>query len=133
VSDAPGRASSTAITNGPAFARGLQEHERFPRASLLHRIFEARSRRLGGELGAADAAAYLSGLMIGSDVSSALDLFASNETIHVVGATQLASLYAAAIQHHGRNTRSIDGSAASLAGLVHVHRLRSRPVAIHGT
>jgi 2-dehydro-3-deoxygalactonokinase len=133
VSDEPGRTGSTTITSDAAFSRGLTEHRRFPEASVLHRMFEARSRRLSRDLAAADAAAYLSGLMIASDVRGALELFAATATVHIVGTAQLASLYAAALNSQGRDSRSIDGAAASLAGLVHVHRLLSRPVAMHGT
>jgi 2-dehydro-3-deoxygalactonokinase len=135
VSDSPTRAESLTVTNNPAFARGLEQHKHSPGAGLLHRIFEGRSRRLSNDLAANDAAAYLSGLMIASDVSGALGLFAGSTAapVHIVGAPQLTSLYAAALTSQGRESRVIDGAAASLAGLVHVHRLLSHPVAMHGT
>ena len=43
---------------------------------MLHRLFECRGRLLNGELGADNAAAFLSGLLIASDVGGALQLFA---------------------------------------------------------
>jgi 2-dehydro-3-deoxygalactonokinase len=135
VSDSPTRAQATTVMNDRAFARGLEQHKRSAGAGLLHHLFEGRSRRLNNELAANDAAAYLSGLMIASDVSGALALLATNSPapVHIVGAPQLTTLYAAALESQGRDARSIDGAAASLAGLVHVHRLLLHPVARHGT
>ncbi len=135
VSDSPTRAGFIPVTSGPAFVRGLEEHKRSPAAGLLHRMFEGRSRRLMNDLASSDAAAYLSGLMIASDVSGALALLATgiSAPVHIVGSPQLTSLYAAALESQGRDCRPIDGAAASLAGLVHVHRLILRPVAMHGT
>ncbi len=135
VSDSPTRAQSKTIAVGPAFTRALEQHQRSPDAALLHRMFEGRSRRLSNELATDDAAAYLSGLMIASDVSGALALLATaiSTPVLIIGAPQLTSLYAAALESQGRESRAIEGSAASLAGLVHVHRLLSHPVAMHGT
>ena len=126
VSDSPTRAQSKTIAVGPAFTRALEQHQRFPANSADGELLTAATD---------DAAAYLSGLMIASDVSGALALLATaiSTPVLIIGAPQLTSLYAAALESQGRESRAIEGSAASLAGLVHVHRLLSHPVAMHGT
>lgn len=108
-----------------AFERGLLEFNRFPQAQLLHRLFEIRSRRLGGELPVAGVAAYLSGLLIGSDVHGALQTLspvASEEPVHLIGASPLTAFYAAALARQERRLQRLEGTEASLAGLIHVQR-----------
>jgi 2-dehydro-3-deoxygalactonokinase len=119
--------------SGAGFEKGLAESARFPHAHIVHRIFECRSRRLTGDLQPESAAGYLSGLLIASDARGALELFSHDaaKTIHLIGERSLTSLYRKALAAMGRETRSIDGNAASLAGLTHVHRLLSREVAAH--
>jgi len=58
-----------------AFRKGLGQFGRFPRAQLLDRLFECRSRTLDGELAPADAAAFLSGLLVASDIAGAREAF----------------------------------------------------------
>ncbi len=108
-----------------AFRKGLLEFNRFTRAQLLHRLFECRSRHLTGELTGHQPAAFLSGLLIASDVYGALATLAlaeSNETVTLVGTSRLTALYAAALTLHQRCSQNLDGAAASLAGLIQVHR-----------
>jgi 2-dehydro-3-deoxygalactonokinase len=115
-----------------AFEEGVVQYQRFPDAGLLHRLFETRSRRLTGELAKEAAAPYLSGLLIANDVGSALKLLAdvaAGAPVRLIGAEQLTRLYAMALGSRGRESRLIDGAAASLAGLAHVHRLLSPEVA----
>lgn len=130
---ADGSQAVAAPAAGAGFERALAESARFPHASLLHRIFECRSRRLTGDLPAEAAASYLSGLLIASDVRGALELFgeAATRTIHLIGAHGLTSVYEKALASLNCAARSIDGNAASLAGLTHLHRLLSREVPAH--
>jgi 2-dehydro-3-deoxygalactonokinase len=114
-------------THMDAFDNGLAHFNEFPHAQLLHRLFEPRSRQLSGEFAAEEAAAYLSGLLVASDVHGALDvLCGSRHHVFLVGATQLMELYARACASRGYETSQVDGDAASLAGLLQVHRLLSR-------
>jgi 2-dehydro-3-deoxygalactonokinase len=110
-------------TDAAAFKKGLASFNIFPHAQLLHRLFECRSRQLSGELGA--PAAYLSGLLIGSDVHGALRVLSSSiETrlVYVIGASDLTRLYATALASHGYEASEVEGAAASRAGLAQVHR-----------
>lgn len=116
------RSSGTAQIDLSAFEQGVTRFHEFPHAQLLHRLFEARSRQLSRELTPDAAAAFLSGLLIASDVHGARVALPGTGTIHLVGAPQLCQLYSAACARSGWQTVLVDGTAASLSGLVQVHR-----------
>ncbi len=129
-----GGTDQSVVVDG-AFQQGLAQFASFPQAQLLHRLFECRSRRLNGEFTAPAAAAYLSGLLIASDIGGALRLLAgaaSADTVHLIGAPDLTQLYAAGLTSQNFSTTRTDGAAASLAGLTLLHRQLTRPV-IHAT
>lgn len=107
------------------FARGMAEARRQPQAPL-HRLFQARSRRMAGELAPEGAAAWTSGLLIASDVDGALPLFDVPDTrpVCVVGNAQLAGHYVQALRERGRATLLVDGEAAAIAGLAQCFRQR---------
>ncbi len=114
------------------FALGLDEAARHPGVPLPHRLFQSRSLRLDKQLSAQGAASFTSGLLIGTDVAGALPLFPGHEpagAVHVVGAQQLVEAYCEALTRHGRKGICIDGGAAALVGLTHVHRVQSRMAA----
>src|SRR5262249_35916190 len=66
----------------PAFALGLDFARQ--KADLLHLLFSARSRVVTGELSKEDAASYLSGLVLGKDVATALALFEVDGPVHLI-------------------------------------------------
>ena len=113
----------TEVMGGAEFEEGLKQFNAFPDASLLHRLFECRSRVLAGELAAKSAGAFLSGLLIAADVAGALRLLSNTESEHhvvLIGAPRLAQLYACALAAKSHDTRPLDGGAASLAGLTRI-------------
>jgi 2-dehydro-3-deoxygalactonokinase len=106
-----------------AFERALAEFERFPAAQVLHRLFECRSRTLAGDLESHEAAAFLSGLLIASDIAGALSLFApslESQAVHMIGAPQLTELYAKGLASQDYQTSTTDGVLAAVAGLANV-------------
>jgi 2-dehydro-3-deoxygalactonokinase len=119
------RTEAGAVDGGIAFEEGLAQFNEFPRAQLLHRLFECRARRLNGDLSPQAAAAYLSGLLIASDISGALQLLSGANgvrTVHLVGSPHLTQLYATGLASHDYAASRLDGAAAALAGLTLVHR-----------
>lgn len=100
---------------GEGLARAAQE------GGLLHHLFGVRSRNLTGSLAEAAGASYLSGLLIGHEVRAAL-AGATDRVVHLVGATELAGLYEAALHATGRDVRR-HGEDAAAAGL---HQLGAR-------
>ena len=108
-----------------AFNKGLASVAAQPDVQILHRLFECRSRPLSGDLPPTAAAAYLSGLLIASDVHGALRALSNTfvpSSVVLIGAPQLTQLYASACATLGLHTNQVDGASASLAGLAHIYR-----------
>ena len=116
-----------------AFEAGVKRYRESPGAQLLHRLFECRSRLLNADMEARDAASFLSGLLIASDVGGALALFADAiaDGLVLVGAPQLTQLYASALSHYGHDAQRVDGAQASLAGLTRVHQFLTSQAQTH--
>jgi len=130
----PGDSRSGEVAGGDAFEEGLKRFNDFPQAQVLHRLFECRGRLLSGELSSRNAVAFLSGLLIASDVCGALQVFANSiaeATVCLIGAPRLTRLYAAALSHQSYGAQHLDGAAASLAGLIRVHQYIASTVETH--
>lgn len=84
---------------------------------LASRLFSGRSRVVADGKSADEAAAYLSGLLIGADAAATPKAFGFTGTIDVMGEPHLCRNYAAALEHNGLSAHIHDGDAASLAGL----------------
>ncbi|HME21555.1 MAG TPA: 2-dehydro-3-deoxygalactonokinase [Acetobacteraceae bacterium] len=106
-----GRMMREGPTDGVPFDAGVRRSD--DPGGLLHHIFGARSQVLAaGQLTETDAAAYLSGILIGHEVRAALAERAG-EVVHVIGAPELTMLYARAISAHGGYPERHDGEAAA--------------------
>ncbi len=106
-----GRAMQGGEGNGAAFDRGVARAGEA--GGLLHHLFGVRALGLFGRLDDADAAAYLSGLLIGHEVRSAMPTGAA---VHLVGAAALCARYARAVALCGGRA-SIDEGEAAARGL----------------
>jgi 2-dehydro-3-deoxygalactonokinase len=127
----PGAADSD---TSPAFERALVEVQRFSAAQVLHRLFECRSRTLAGDLGSHEAAAFLSGLLIASDITGALSMFGpslESRAVHLIGAPQLTELYAKGLACQDQQVSTTDGVLAAVAGLSNVRRQLTGGLAPH--
>lgn len=84
---------------------------------LLNRLFSARSRVLAGDLPEAAVRSYLSGLLIGDELASAMD--EGTGEVYLLGAPALGTLYEAALSKLERRavTLEADAVAAGLFGL----------------
>jgi 2-dehydro-3-deoxygalactonokinase len=96
-----------------SFRRGLAEG--LAGSALLSALFAIRARHLLGE-GDGNAAAYTSGLLIGSDVRAGLSLHADGP-VALIGRPDLCDFYAAAVVEAGRPATRADGAEAFLAGI----------------
>jgi len=113
------RESGEVDVKSPAFAQGLEMARQD--ADLLHLLFGARARVVSGAAPKADGASYLSGLVLGKDVGTAVKLFEIDGPVHLICTPGLAALYGAVLKDYGLAHAAIDGDAAALAGLVHIH------------
>lgn len=99
-----------------AFREGLCCAER--EGGLLHHLFSARTLVLAGKMPENVAASYLSGLLIGSELHDRMP----TDDVHLVGATELCSLYAEALRVRGV-TSSVEPANADARGLAVVGRV----------
>ena len=105
-----GRMMREGPTDGAPFDAGVRRAG--DSGGLLHHIFGARAQVLAGRLAETDAAAYLSGILIGHEVHAAL-AGSRGQVVHVIGAPELTALYARAISTHGGFPERHDGEAAA--------------------
>ena len=99
-----------------AFLRGVARSA--DRGGLLHHLFSVRTLALTDRLSEDSSASYLSGLLIGHEVRSAMPAAAH---VHLVGSPQLCLLYAQTIDACGGTCR-IENEDAAARGLVAVAR-----------
>ena len=73
-----------------------------------------------------DAGSYLSGLVLGKDIATAMALleaapFNMDGPVQLICTPALAALYGKALATYDVKSAVIDGDRAALAGLVHAH------------
>ncbi|MBV9786475.1 MAG: 2-dehydro-3-deoxygalactonokinase [Acidisphaera sp.] len=111
-----GRMMRDGPTDPAAFDRGVMRAG--DPGGLLHHLFGVRTLGLTGQLGETESAAYLSGLLIGHELATALP---DRGRVHLIGAPELCSLYARAIAARG-GTPAIEDSDAAARGLARIGR-----------
>lgn len=102
--------------NGAQFVAGVRRA--LERTDLLGELFGVRARSLlerQSNDATPDFSAFVSGLLIGSDVREAV-IDVADDSISVVGEPRLTGLYAEAIAIAGNKAVEIDGAKAFLAG-----------------
>ncbi len=105
-----GRMMREGPSNGAPFDAGVRRAG--DPGGLLHHIFGSRAEVLAGRLAETDAAAYLSGILIGHEVRAAME-GRRGEVVHVIGSPELTTLYGRAISTHGGFAERHDGEAAA--------------------
>ena len=110
-----------AVADGAAVRDGVARGARA--CDLGAALFEVRSGVLLGRRSADDAAAYASGVLIGSDVG-ARDV--AGRDVHLLATGALAELYAAAIGMRGGRVVPVDATAAFVAGIHHLRAFLDR-------
>jgi 2-dehydro-3-deoxygalactonokinase len=116
-----GRMMPDAPHNDTAFDAGL-DRAAAP-GHLLHHLFGVRSLGLLGHLADGDSAAYLSGLLIGTEVRAAMPRPAA---VTLLGAPTLCARYARAIDRAGGSAH-IGPSDCAAAGLARIGELTPWP------
>lgn len=102
------------VTPNAAFLAGVEEAKR---RDLAASLFGIRAAKMLGTREDTDAAAYASGLLIGSDVAARLDA-SPHGIAHILSGPELGALYAAAIEANGRAAIRLDSHAAFIAGII---------------
>lgn len=111
------------VWDAAAFAAGVQaagEH------ALSHQIFSARARVVCKDMPATSTTAYLSGLLIGTELKDVLhDSAGPLGTFKLLGSPQLAAHYQSAAQLLGLSFDILDAQAAFVAAMHHIHQNRT--------
>lgn len=93
--------------------------------ALTHALFTVRARVVTGDLPAAQARSFVSGLLIGTEfVDRALP---AETELAIIGSPALAARYQDAARHFGLRSRTIDPDRAYCAALAHFARQEARP------
>ena len=107
------------VVRGADFDAGIERGLTSP--TLTAELFAVRARVLLGDLPKTSAASFVSGLLIGIDLTEGLGL-AGGSTLMIMGRPELTDLYAAGAAAAGRPATQVDGAAAFLAGAVAIAR-----------
>ena len=114
------KASDDSI-NFDVFSEAVEFVRHSSGSELMHMLFSTRSRQICGQLSVEASISYLSGMLIGSDVHSFLQLrngaLERQEKLPLIGSTRLCTLYAKAAELCNLRTEMIDAKDASLTGL----------------
>ncbi len=113
-----GAAMTGVVGDGPVFRQGVADAGR---RDLLAALFAVRPASLLGLRADADAASYVSGLLIGSDCAARLE--GGGGTVHLLADETLGGLYAAAIGAVGGQAVMVDSHAAFVAGITRLWEL----------
>ncbi len=99
-----------------AFDQGVQLARQSPHALL--NLFATRARVMTGELQSPHSASFLSGLLLGLELSSALQVFGERQgPVHLIGGTALAGRYARALASWSQETVLHSGEELVFRGL----------------
>jgi 2-dehydro-3-deoxygalactonokinase len=101
---------------GEAFSAGVRRG--LETDAIQAELFSVRANVLLGKAKRDDAAAFTSGLLIGSDVR--IGLTGNSGAVFVMGRPELTELYAAALAIAGREPVELDGEQCFLAGATHI-------------
>jgi 2-dehydro-3-deoxygalactonokinase len=105
-----------ATQDGAPFRDGLATAQAAP-SGLTTSLFRLRAAQLLGFEQRADGAARLSGLLIGSEISDAMQRFGNTRKIRLMAAGSLGALYQSALESSGFDVTMIDAEQASRRGL----------------
>lgn len=111
-----GRLMAGEAIDGPGFARGLaraREAGSGQPGDLLHEVFSARTLALMGDLPGDAVAGYLSGLLIGAEVTAALARTGGAGQVTILGGASLTGLYRTALTEAGMTPVAGDPDAAA--------------------
>lgn len=114
-----GAAMRGAVTDGPAFRDGVARNGE---GDLTAALFGVRASSVLGLREDGDAAAYVSGLLIGADCRAQVG---AGQTVHLLADPALGALYATAIEALGAAAVLVDSHAAFLAGITRIRELQA--------
>ena len=108
------------------FMQGVELAKTLGSGQLLNALFASRSRQITGELAAQDAASYLSGLLVASDIIGSMELLIENPAqspeLVIIGDETLSYAYRLALGSLGIEARICDSTQIALSGYQAVYQ-----------
>ncbi len=114
------RTARDAPHDAAAFADGVALARAAAGVDLAALLFGARAQQAVGAMPPVAAPSFLSGIIIGADVRTALHLYGGKLPVAVIGEAALSARYIAALGDWGVSASVVDGDAAMRAGLMAV-------------
>ena len=113
--------------DGPVFLQGVAVGQA-RRLGLGTLLFGARAQVVRGDLAKKDAASYIRGLLIGSEIADALAVCPTlrDGVVPLIGNAALSRLYASALLAAGVRSEAFDSRAACLRGFRALHEMCRR-------
>ena len=111
------RAAQAAPHDAAAFAEGAALAKNTADIDLSALLFSARGRQATGAMAARVAASFVSGIVIGCDVRTALRRYAG-EAVAVIGADPIAHRYAVVLDQWGIEAQVMAGDTTMHSGLI---------------
>jgi 2-dehydro-3-deoxygalactonokinase len=112
------------------FMQGVELAKTLKSGQLLNALFATRSRQIVGELTAADAASYLSGILVGSDILGSMALVADKPDqppeLVIIGDQMLSYAYQLAFAALGLEAQICDPTEVALSGYWAVYQSLDR-------
>lgn len=115
--------SADQVWDAAAFRHGVQAASQ---GSLSHQLFGCRARVVCGDMPASSAHAYLSGLLIGSELHDVLHTTAQGEHMvgfQLLGTPELAAHYQNAALQLALRVEVLDAQAAFVAAMAHIQTI----------
>lgn len=108
--------------NENVFLQGVESSSKSSTTQLVHTLFSTRTRQVLGDISAEDGLSYLSGLIIGCDVTGALGMFDNIDEVIVIGDPIIAGHYKLVINSMGHTAICCDPTAIAIAGFDTIYR-----------
>jgi 2-dehydro-3-deoxygalactonokinase len=109
--------SSEQVWDAAVFAQGVQAAQHG--GALSHLLFECRARVVCGDMPAASTRAYLSGLLIGSELHDVAQGARAAAPVKIIGSPELAQHYQTAATPLGLSFEVINAQDAFLGAMAH--------------
>lgn len=110
-----GTVNDKSVFSLEGFKKGLQEVKRSN--AIIESLFSARSKQLLNDINAIEVPAYLSGMLIASEVKSQLQHITDSKKIGLIGNKHLSELYQCAFQLFNINTvHFLDAQKVTIQG-----------------
>lgn len=112
------RSAQQSAHDGQAFAEGVALARTATGVDMSALLFAARARQAVGAMEPDRAPSFLSGIIIGCDIRTALAQYADAEKLVIAGAGGISALYAAALDQWDRIADVVDGDRTMQAALI---------------